>query len=88
MSHYYWNDWYSGWGWFLWFGVWFLLISSFGNWGYTYRAHRRLEDHYTGTDAMAILNERYARGEINHEEYIQIKSHISPGTKEMPRKSA
>ena len=41
MSHAYWNDWYFGWGWFLWFGIIFLLFSSIGNWGYTYSAHRR-----------------------------------------------
>ncbi len=43
MVHGYWNDLYFGWGWFLWFGVIFLFFSSFGNWGYTYRAHRRYE---------------------------------------------
>lgn len=41
MAHPYWNDWYFGWGWFLWFGILFLLFSSIGNWGYTYRAHRK-----------------------------------------------
>ena len=42
MPHTYWNDWYFGWGWFLWFGVIFLMFSSIGNWGYTYRAHREV----------------------------------------------
>jgi len=41
MTHAYWNDWHFSWGWFLWFGVIFLLFSSFGNWRYTYRAHQR-----------------------------------------------
>jgi hypothetical protein len=41
MPHAYWNDWYFGWGWLLWFGFIFLLFSSVGNWGYAYRAHRR-----------------------------------------------
>jgi hypothetical protein len=44
MGHPYWNDWYFGWGWFLWFGVWFLLLSSFGHWatltGRTSAIHR------------------------------------------------
>jgi putative membrane protein len=44
MSNYYWNDWYSGWGWFLWFGVFFLFFSGIGNWGYTYQAHRKYQD--------------------------------------------
>ncbi len=77
MSHYYWNDWYSGWGWFLWFGIFFLFFSSVGNWGYTYKAHRKYEEGYPYKGAMAILNERYARGEIKHEEYVRMKSHIS-----------
>lgn len=76
MNHYYWNDWYSGWGWFLWFGIWFLLISSFGNWGYTYRVHRKY-DEYPTKQALDILNERYARGEIDRLEYGRMKSEIS-----------
>jgi putative membrane protein len=76
MEHYYWNDWYSGWGWFLWFGIWFLLIASFGNWGYTYKVHRRF-DGYQQKNALDILNERYASGEIKLDEYEKMKSHIS-----------
>ena len=88
MSHYYWNDWYSGWGWFLWVGVVFLFFSSFGNWGYTYRAHRRLGDGYPKKTAIEILNERYARGEIKHEDYIRMKSHILPDAGDATRRSA
>ena len=91
MGPYYWNSWYSGSGWVLWFGFVFLMVSSFGNWGYTYRAHRRFGDSDSNKDAMAILNERYARGEIKHEEYIQMKSHIlsePPRSSAIPRKSA
>ena len=40
--HAYWNDWYFGWGWFLWLDFVILMFSSIGNWGYTYRAHRRI----------------------------------------------
>jgi len=76
MSHYYWNDWYFGWGWFLWFAVFFLLFSSFGNWGYTYRAHRNFGQQ-PRKEALDILNERYARGDIKLDEYNQIKSEMT-----------
>jgi putative membrane protein len=76
MVHSYWNDWYLGWGWFLWIGVWFLLISSFGHWGYTYRSSRR-NTMLPQKNAIDILNERYARGDINRGEFTQMKIEIS-----------
>jgi putative membrane protein len=76
MQHAYWNDWYFGWGWFLWLGLIFLLFSSIGNWGYTYRAHRRFGSA-TGSDALDILDARYARGDITRDEYVRMKSEIS-----------
>jgi len=76
MEHYYWTDWYSGWGWFLWFGLIFVMFSSFGNWGYTYKAHRRFEG-FPLRNAFDILNERYASGEIKQDEYVKMKSQIS-----------
>lgn len=76
MAHPYWNDWYLGWGWFLWIGVWFLLISSFGHWGYTYRSSRRSAS-LPQRNAVDILNERYAGGEITREEFTRIKQEIS-----------
>jgi putative membrane protein len=75
----YWNDWYTGWGWFLWVGVWFLLISSFGNWGYTYRAHRLYRGLNPLKSANDFLNERYAKGEIDRGEFQQMKREISEG---------
>jgi len=79
MEHYYWNDWYSGWGWFLWFGVFILIFSSFGNWGYTYRIHT-LYGSGVQKVALDILNERYARGEIQREEFNRMKSEIKSET--------
>lgn len=75
MEHYYWNDWYTGWGWLLWYGILVLIFSSFGNWGYTYRVHRLYGDD-SPRKAMDILSERYARGEINRTEFQRMKSEI------------
>jgi putative membrane protein len=72
----YWNDWYTGWGWFLWVGIFFLIFSSFGNWGYTYQAHRLYRDGSSTKDAVDILNERYARGEIQRDEFHKMKEEI------------
>ena len=78
MQHYFWNTWSFGWGWFLWFGIIFLLFSSMGNWRYTYAAHRKYGLAAPAQKgALDILNERYARGEITRDEFAQMKSDIS-----------
>jgi putative membrane protein len=76
MTHNYWSDWYVGWGWLLWLGFTVLIFSSAGNWGYTYHAHRRYDDG-SRKQALDILNERLARGEITREEYSLLKSDIA-----------
>ncbi|WP_426370291.1 SHOCT domain-containing protein [Pseudocolwellia sp. HL-MZ7] len=75
MEHAYWNDWYTGWGWFLWFGIWLLFISNFSHWGYSYRTNRRYSSLLDKT-AIDILNERYARGDIEQEEFVKMKEEI------------
>jgi len=70
------NDWYFGWGWLLCFGFIFLMFSSFGNWGYTYSAHRKYGAN-RGKESIDILNERYARGEVTRDQFVQLKSDIS-----------
>lgn len=42
MHNNFWTDYFT-WGWMLWLGFIFLMFSGFGNWGYTYRAHQKLD---------------------------------------------
>ncbi len=76
MPHAYWNDWSFAWGWFLWISVIVLLFASFGNWGYTYRAHQNY-GRLPSKAALDVLNERYARGEIKRDEHSPMKSEIA-----------
>ncbi len=76
MQHYFWNDWYLGWGWFLWLGIMLLLFSGMGNWRYTYAAHRKFGQPVL-KDALDILNERYARGQITREQFHQMKADLA-----------
>ena len=76
MGNMYWVDWYSGWGWFLWFGFLILMFSSAGNWGYTYRVHR-FSGRTPKKDALDILDERYARGEITRAEFGEMRTTLS-----------
>lgn len=76
MNHMYDGGTYFGWGWILWFAFIFLVISSFGNWGYAYRAHRKV-DGSVRKDASSIMNERYARGEIDRTQYLQMKADLA-----------
>jgi putative membrane protein len=75
MAHY-WNYGFAGWGWMLWFGGFILVVSIFGNWRYTYRVHRKYLDSSSRKNAIDLLNERYARGEISHEDFAQMRSGI------------
>ena len=65
-----------GWGWFAWFCFTFLMFSSMGNWRYTHLADRK-HDGVAGSRACDILDERYARGEIDRQQYSQLKSDIA-----------
>ena len=75
MYHPFWNDWYFAWGWLLWMGFIILAFVSLGNVGYTYRSHQKY-DIPPRKEALDILNERYARGEITREQYTQMKPDI------------
>lgn len=66
---------YFGWFWIVWVGFIILMFSSMGNWGYSYRAHRKF-DGSVRRSAGEILNERYASGEIDRAQYQQLKADI------------
>jgi len=74
--HSYADSWTFDWIWILYLGFTFLLLSSIGSWGYTYRAHRRF-DGLQPKGARYILDERYARGEITREQYGHLKADIA-----------
>lgn len=70
------NAFLISWGWVLWLGFIILMFSSIGNWNYAYRAHRKVDGPPT-RDAIAILNERYAAGELTRPQYLELKSDIA-----------
>jgi putative membrane protein len=82
------NEMYFGWSWVLWLGFIFLFASNIGNWGYTYQAHLKYSDLHPKSKALDILDERFARGEITHEEYTKMKSTIINQDELVAKKSA
>lgn len=76
MANYYWTDWYTGWGWVLWFGFVFLCFSAMMNWGYSYKVHRNFRYLTPGRDALDILSEQYAQGELRHEQFEKARDAI------------
>lgn len=75
MDHLNAGGYFFGWFWILWMGFIFLMLSNLGNWGYSYRAHRKF-DGTVRRSAVDILNERYASGEIDRTQYQQLKADI------------
>jgi putative membrane protein len=53
-----------------------LLFSNIGSWGYTYRAHRRFDGVTSGSDALELLCQRYAKGEIKSDEFCRMRDEI------------
>jgi uncharacterized membrane protein len=70
------THWYAGLGWLLWFAMIVLILTNFGQWGTTYRFHRLFREGFPSKDALDILSERYARGEVTSAEFAQMKSEI------------
>jgi uncharacterized membrane protein len=70
------NEWSVTWIWILWVGMMTLIFSNVGGWGYTYSAHRRFDRFNLGNDALEILRQRYAKGEIKSDEFFRIRDEI------------
>jgi putative membrane protein len=70
------NGWSMVWVWIFWVGLMMLLFSNAGNWGYTYRAHRRFDGFASGSDALELLCQRYAKGEIKSDEFFRMRDEI------------
>lgn len=77
MHPYFWNNLYFGWGWLLWLGIVFPFFLSMVNWRYVHAIYRKNQlGARVKKDALHILNERYAGGEITHEEFNRVRSDI------------
>jgi putative membrane protein len=76
MSSVYWNNLFSGGDWIYWCGLFFLIFLIAGNWGYTYRLHRRFNGLSPEKSALDLLKERYALGEVTRDDFLQTKSEI------------
>ncbi len=72
MTHDYLTYWNFGSDWLIWFGVWFLLISSFGYWCYAHRVKQRYATQ-PGNNALDIRNERFACDDVTRDEYSRMK---------------
>ena len=89
-NHYYWNSGYAVFGWFLWLGIFILFFSTMLNWSRVWRGRFRFDDQNAPPKtALDILNERYARGEITHEEFLKTRNNLlSEPPQEERKKSA
>jgi putative membrane protein len=76
-----WN-WGTGWGWWMMFG-WFWMIVL---WGLIIWAVYTLVSHLTGRhdspsvqspSALDILERRYANGELTHEQFEEMRQHLT-----------
>ena len=76
MAVEYLNTWYAGWGWTLWLGLALLLFSRYGNWAYNYYSYKKNSDSALKSEALEILNKRYAQSEISYEQYRQMRTTI------------
>jgi len=73
-----WNGWDGGW---MWFGGILMLIFWVAVIVLVVWAVRRMSGQGMGmshgSDALSIAKERYAKGEISHEEFEKIKKNLS-----------
>ena len=77
MEPTFWTALNTTWIWLFWIGMILLVFSNAGSWGYTYQAHRKFRDFPPHKNAIEILSERYAKGDINMDQYNQMRGQIS-----------
>ena len=77
-----WAFWQAGLMWVVMIAFWGLLI--WGVYALITKATRKPQDTDHGTDAMRILDERLARGEIDAEEYQRLRDLITTGDHQTP----
>lgn len=80
MHHYYWSGGHPG-GWMIFHGAsWILLLAALLIGAVVLvRSMRSSSKERQGPTALDILDQRYARGEIDREEYFRRKSDILEG---------
>jgi len=62
-----------GWGWIMMLGVCALVVLGI----FVLIHYSKQQERTSIHSSLDILNERYARGEINHEEYVKMKALLS-----------
>ena len=77
----------GSWGWIgmllmlvFWFGLIALIVSAFGGFGGRH-TNARFDDPSRRDSASLVLRERYARGEINADEYAQAQKTLNEASR-------
>lgn len=80
MHYYYWSDGHPA-GWMIFHGAFWILLLAALLIGAVFlvRSMRSGSKEHQGPTALDVLDQRYARGEIDRDEYLRRKSDILEG---------